>query len=164
MENSNHPPILERLFTESADDLKRYFARRHGVGAGVDDLVQETFLQMARGVAGGGQFHCARGYLFGIARRLSQAAWRGRAEHKVLPFDPAAAELAMPAEDERIGAAREAIASLDGIQREILDLRFSQGLAYAEIAEALGIPIGTVRSRLHHAIAEVRQRLEAETH
>ena len=49
------------------------------------------------------------------------------------------------------------------IQREILDLRFSQGLAYAEIAEALDIPIGTVRSRLHHAVAEVRRRIESET-
>jgi RNA polymerase sigma-70 factor (ECF subfamily) len=61
-----------------------------------------------------------------------------------------------------VEAARETISALEPVQREILDLRFAQGLSYAEIAEALGIPIGTVRSRLHHAVAEVRHRLESE--
>jgi RNA polymerase sigma-70 factor (ECF subfamily) len=164
LEKTDHPPILERLFAESAGDLTRYFSRRHGVGEWVDDLVQETFLQMARGLESGRQLQCARGYLFGIARRLSQAAWKARAEQKLLPFEVGTAEPAVPADDDRISAARETIATLDSVQREILDLRFSQGLAYAEIAEALGIPIGTVRSRLHHAIAEVRHRLETETH
>ena len=71
----NHQPNLERLFTESAGDLARYFSRRHGTGALANDLVQETFLQMARGLKNGRQFACARGYLFGIARNLSKAVW-----------------------------------------------------------------------------------------
>jgi RNA polymerase sigma-70 factor (ECF subfamily) len=61
-----------------------------------------------------------------------------------------------------VEAARETISTLEPVQREILDLRFAQSLSYAEIAEALGIPIGTVRSRLHHAVAEVRHRLQSE--
>lgn len=162
MEQTDHPSNLERLFIESAGDLTRYFSRRHGVGEWVQDLVQETFLQMARGLKGGRQLRCARGYLFGIARHLSQAAWTKRAENKIVPFDAGITEVAVPADDDRISAARETIAALEPIQREILDLRFSQGLSYAEIAEALGIPIGTVRSRLHHAVAEVRHRLESE--
>src|SRR5262245_30292615 len=72
---ANQSPNLEQLFTESAGDLERYFSRRHGVGEIVQDLVQETFLQMARGLRDGRKFKCARGYLFGIARHLSQAAW-----------------------------------------------------------------------------------------
>jgi RNA polymerase sigma-70 factor (ECF subfamily) len=160
VEQTDHPSNLERLFTESAGDLTRYFSRRHGVGEWVQDLVQETFLQMARGLKGGRQLQCARGYLFGIARHLSQAAWRKRAENKIVPLDASTTDVAVPADDDRISAARETIAALEPIQREILDLRFSQGLSYAEIAEALGIPIGTVRSRLHHAVAEVRHRLE----
>jgi RNA polymerase sigma-70 factor (ECF subfamily) len=158
------PPLLERLFAESAADLARYFARRHGGEDGVQDLVQETFLQMARGLRDGKSPKSARGYLFGIARHLSHAAWSRRATGKVLPFDPAMPEAAAPVDDDRISAARETIAALEPLQREILDLRFSQGLAYAEIAEALGIPIGTVRSRLHHAVAEVRRRIESESH
>ena len=50
MDTTNQPPLLERLFTESAGDLTRYFARRHGGAEGVQDLVQETFLEMARGL------------------------------------------------------------------------------------------------------------------
>lgn len=162
VESTEHPPSLERLFTESAGDLARYFSRRHGVGEMVQDLVQETFLQMARGLQGGKQLQCARGYLFGIARHLSQAAWTKNAENRLVPFDAVTHEAATPVDDDRVSAARETISALAPIQREILDLRFSQGLSYAEIAEALGIPIGTVRSRLHHAVAEVRQRLESD--
>jgi RNA polymerase sigma-70 factor (ECF subfamily) len=80
----------------------------------------------------------------------------------VVPFEPATNEVAAPVPDERAVAARETISSLSPLQREILDLRFSQGLSYAEIAEALGIPVGTVRSRLHNAVAEVRTRLESD--
>jgi len=158
----DHPTNLERLFTESAGDLARYFSRRHGVGELAQDLVQETFLQMARGLKEGRRFKCARGYLFGIARHLSQAAWTERARDVVVPFEPATDDMAAPIPDDRADAARETISSLSPLQREILDLRFSQGLAYGEIAEALGIPVGTVRSRLHNAVAEVRARLESD--
>ncbi len=157
------PPLLERLFLESAGDLTRYFTRRHGCAEGVQDLVQETFLQMARGLQDGRAPKCARGYLFGIARHLSHAAWSQHSTHKILPFDAATSDVAAPADDERVEAARETISALEPVQREILDLRFAQGLSYTEIAEALGIPVGTVRSRLHHAVAEVRLRLESET-
>lgn len=162
------PSLLERLFTESAEELTRYFTRRHGPEEGVSDLVQETFLQMARGMSDGKTPKCARGYLFGIARHLSHAAWKRRNdEHKVLPFDEAAVraaetEVSAPLADDRVEAACETISALDPVQREILDLRFAQGLSYAEIAEALAIPLGTVRSRLHHAVAEVRHRLDLE--
>lgn len=164
VEITNQSPILEQLFAESSDDLARYFSRRHGVEDVVRDLVQETFLQMARGLRDGRKFKCARGYLFGIARHLSQAAWTQRGKVVVVPFEPSARDVAAPVPDERVSAARETIAALSLIQREILDLRFSQGLSYAEIAEALEIPIGTVRSRLHHAVAEVRSRLESDGH
>ncbi|MBL9177047.1 MAG: sigma-70 family RNA polymerase sigma factor [Verrucomicrobiaceae bacterium] len=164
VDNQPAPSLLERIFTESAEELKRFFSRRHGGEEKARDLVQETFLQMARGLRDGKSPKCARGYLFGIARHLSHAVWRQRDEDKVLPFDPDAHEVPTPAEDERVEAARETISALEPVQREILDLRFAQGLSYAEIAEALSIPVGTVRSRLHHAVAEVRLRLESENH
>lgn len=162
VETTNQPPLLEQLFADCADDLARYFSRRHGVGEWVQDLVQETFLQMAQGLKDGRQTRCARGYLFGIARHLSQAAWKRNVRDKVLPFDAVDHDVAQPVTDERVASARETILALEPVQREILDLRFTQGLSYAEIAEALGIPVGTVRSRLHHAVAEVRHRLESE--
>lgn len=56
----------------------------------------------------------------------------------------------------------EVISGLPTLQREILDLRFQHDLSYAEIAEALGTPVGTVRSRLHNAMRILRARLALE--
>ena len=47
--------------------------------------------------------------------------------------------------------------------RDTLDLRLRAGLSYEEIAEALDIPIGTVRSRLHSALMRLRQSLASDT-
>ena len=156
-------PDLEQLFKEVADDVVRYFSRRHGDGSDTpQDLLQETFLEMARGVEKGAEIRSLRGYLFGIARRVSQAAWTRRAKERDLISSQPSETFASPDADHRIDAAFEVIASLPALQREILELRFTQQLSYSEIAEALCIPIGTVRSRLHHAIAAVRDRFAAE--
>lgn len=159
-----HPPDLDRLFRDSADDLARYFFRRHGSSEVAEDLVQEVFLQLARK-------DCrpegsARGYLFGIARHLSAAFWRRQYRRPgiiSLEDAPATGELAAPIADDRVQQAREILATMPARDREILDLRFAHGLSYAETAETLGIPVGTVRSRLHHAIGELRQRIASDS-
>lgn len=156
------PSDLERLFQDAADDLTRYFARRHGDGSEApQDLVQETFLEMARGLDRGGKPRSLRAYLFGIARHVSLAAWKRRDRERGHRSETRE-EMVTVTPDERVEAAREVIESLPPLQREILELRFTQQLSYVEIAEALGIPVGTVRSRLHHAIAMVRERVAAE--
>ena len=158
-----HAPDLDKLFRESADDLSRYFFRRHGSSEVAQDLVQEVFLQLARKdrrVEGS-----ARGYLFGIARHLSAAFWRRQyRQPETLCIDHAAeADAADKIPDDRLQQAREILATLPPRDREILDLRFAHGLSYAETAESLGIPVGTVRSRLHHAIGELRRRFHSDS-
>jgi RNA polymerase sigma-70 factor, ECF subfamily len=61
--------------------------------------------------------------------------------------------------EERERAVREAIDSLDEEQRIVVVMRDLNGLSYEEIAEALGWPIGTVRSRLHRARLLLQHRL-----
>ena len=155
-------PDLEQLFRDAAGDLSRYFSRRHGDAEVSRDLVQDTFVEMAKGLEKGARPESPRAYLFGIARYVSRAAWkRGYREREVLlpgAQTEAAAESPAP-EDARLDLAREVIGTLPVSHREVLDLRFTHQLSYAEIAETLGIPVGTVRSRLHHAIASVRSRL-----
>jgi RNA polymerase sigma-70 factor (ECF subfamily) len=160
-EAESQTPELEGVFRECAQDLRAYFARRHGSPEAADDLVQETFLQLARRLRGGEKVCSPRAYLFGIARYVSLAFFR---KHGALePLDETTLEEAVgPEPDAQLEAAREIIASLPSLQREILDLRFAHDLSYAEIALALCIPVGTVRSRLHNAVALVRQRLEAD--
>ena len=154
---------LDRLFRESAGDLERYFLRRHGTTEDARDLVQEVFLQLAKSPAR--PRGSIRGYVFGIARNLSAGRWR---KHFRLPrfesiddHPQAAADTGTPA-DERLEQAREIFSTLAPRDREILEFRLGLGLTYAETADALGIPIGTVRSRLHHAIAELRECLARE--
>ena len=49
------------------------------------------------------------------------------------------------------------LASLSTEQREVLQLRFVDGLSLAEIADAMEIPLGTVKSRLHNALTSLRK-------
>lgn len=152
---------LETAFRQCGGDLAAYFARRHGGASAADDLVQESFLQLARRLRAGQTLASPRAYLFGIARHLSFAFLRKQAKAPE-PLDEASDQAAAPEPNPRIEAARELIAALPPLQREILDLRFAHDLPYADIAIALGIPAGTVRSRIHNAVALLRQRLEAD--
>ena len=52
-----------------------------------------------------------------------------------------------------------AIAALPTAQREVLELKLQHELTYEEIASVLEIPIGTVRSRIHHAVLRLRETL-----
>ena len=54
---------------------------------------------------------------------------------------------------------REGIARLKPEFREALEMRLQHELTYEEIAEALDVPVGTVRSRLHHAVNQLRRQL-----
>lgn len=156
------PPAVdvEQLYRESREALTTYFLRRHSSRHAAEDLLHETFLQLIRRVD-----HChaassPRGYLFGIARHVSADAWR-----RARPMgeeDVSVESVAAPPPDPRLAAARDTIAALPPLQREILDMRFQHDLSYAEIAEALGIPVGTVRSRLHNALELLRERLEQD--
>ncbi len=60
---------------------------------------------------------------------------------------------------ERVGQIREAIAALGDEHRSVLVLREIEGCCYETIADILQIPVGTVRSRLHRARAELREQL-----
>ena len=64
-----------------------------------------------------------------------------------------------PRADPRLDEMRQAIAELPGQQRQALELRLREELSYEEIAAVLDIPLGTVRSRLHHAVRRLRQLL-----
>jgi RNA polymerase sigma-70 factor (ECF subfamily) len=59
-------------------------------------------------------------------------------------------------------ALRAALARLRPLHREVLVLNFMQELPYRDIADVLGVPVGTVMSRLHHAKRALRVELESE--
>ena len=151
---------VDSLYRETGPQLLAWLARRHGDGSAAEDLLQETFAAVMRRPEAALRSDSPRAYLFGIARHLSADAHR---RPKI--FEPMPAEVAAPAreEDPKLAAMREALARLEPPAREILELRLQAELSYEEIAAALEIPIGTVRSRLHHAVRRLREAMKKET-
>ena len=133
--------------------------------ADVEDVLQETFLAAWRGAGGYRPQGACGGWLWGIARRQAALLLRRRGPAAFGPADQAGAgrpaELAAdrgapdPAETAQIRADLEvAVAALgpDGSpEREVWRLMYEQDRPVAEVAELLGVPPGTVKSRAHRA-------------
>ncbi len=146
--------------------LRRYerplasFLHRQTGGRDVEDLYQETWLRVVRSA---GRFDAARRFstwLFQIAVNLCRD-WQRRPPPEVRPLEvePAAAEL------ERTDAALDAaylLARLSAAQREVVILRYYHDLSEDDVAVILDIPKGTVKSRLHQAIARLSGLVQAE--
>jgi RNA polymerase sigma-70 factor (ECF subfamily) len=161
-------PAFAELFDEHFDAIHGYLRGR--VGEAAEELAAETF---ARALAGYERFDPARGdarpWLFGIAtnvvhghrraerRRLrAYAREAGRAGPPPAPPDvPARLDAAAQAR-----VAGRAIARLPAGERDVLLLVAWADLTYEEVAGALGVPVGTVRSRLHRARLAVRAALQ----
>ena len=121
------------------------------------DVLQETFAYLARKFPGFELTAAMTTFLYPAVRNLSIAA-RRRRQRSIGEFT----ELQhIPAENSSLpDAHRDLTEALSGISenhREILLLRFVDELNQSEIADRLGLPLGTVKSRLHHAIRAVRQ-------
>lgn len=123
------------------------------------DVLQETFLYFTRKFPGFRLTSRLQTFLYPVVHNLSITALRKRSRFQSNPEDRARMEqMASPApgpgnED----ALRSAMASLSEEHRETLWLRFVDGFELREIAEAMDVPLGTVKSRLHHAIGSLRQ-------
>ena len=137
--------------------------------AAADDVVQDTFLAVLRQTARlDAPSTSAAGYLFGIARHvvLKRLAPRGIAldvDVDVTAVDslPGADEapLDVLTRAETIDTVREAIRALPAERREAIVLCELQEMSYAEAAAVVGCPVGTIRSRLHRAKAQLTERL-----
>jgi len=145
------------LYQHHGLEVLQYLARRTTMEA-AEDLLQETFLQAVRSAERLPGVTLPRAWLFGIARHVLARHYRRPVEFAPLVEIEAESE-SQTSEDQRLPAVREAISQLTPELRETLELRLNDELSYEEIAGALGLPIGTVRSRLHHAVRRLRAAL-----
>lgn len=123
------------------------------------DVLQETFLYFLKKFPGFVLTAQLKTFLYPVVKNLSIAARRKTQRHQSTETELAALELTPADEATSTSAADLAavLANLPAEQREVLLLRFVDGLSLADIAEALEIPLGTVKSRLHNALASLRQ-------
>ncbi|NJP89962.1 RNA polymerase sigma factor [Nonomuraea sp. FMUSA5-5] len=161
------PESFAALFDRHADEIHRYAARRLG-GELADDVTGEVFLAAFRGRARyDPTWPDARPWLYGIAtkvvaqhrraeRRRTAAMARVSAERPGT-FDERSADR-VTAEQLQPRLAR-ALTRLSAAERDLLLLLAWADLTYEEAALALGVPVGTVRSRLHRLRVKVRRAL-----
>lgn len=147
---------LEQLYRRTGPRILRFLMRNLSDAADADELLQETFVVAAREFETLASARSHEAWLIGIARNLLRSYRRRVLFRRMKPLgqEPAAREAGEI--DSRLQGMREAIDRLPEGQREVLQLRLVDDLSYAEIAEALDIPIGTVRSRIHSAVAALR--------
>lgn len=146
--------IIDRLYGQHASELFHYLARRCPDAATASDLLQETFLQVVRQSDQLAKVAMPRAWLFAIARNMLARHYRQQRDPQ--PVAQLWYESAPDAPDDRLPVMRKAIRNLPADLRDTLELRLEQELSYEEIAHVLEIPIGTVRSRLHNAVRQLR--------
>jgi len=159
---------FDAVFTAEFGPLYRYLRRRIGADA-AEDLASATF---AMAYASWERFDPARPvrpWLYGIAANLVRHHWRD--ERRMLrAYERTGVDLVFSSDDESINrvdaSARRrqlaaGLAELRAQEREILLLHAWVELSDGEIAAALSLPVGTVKSRLHRAGERLRNRLDA---
>jgi RNA polymerase sigma-70 factor (ECF subfamily) len=162
------PQAFAAIFDRHHQAIYRYLTRRLG-SSSAEDMTSEVF---ARAFDHRSRFdlerESARPWLFGIARNVLMNEHRRRVNDRASPVANMRQEVPDPADavawavDARrhvveSGLTRT-IADLHEDTREILYLFAFAELTYAEIAETLGVPLGTVRSRLARARAAIREQ------
>ena len=156
------------LFDRHAVAVHRYLARRVGTTV-ADDLLAQTFLvAYERRSSYDRSRPDARPWLFGIATNLLRRKQRDEVRQYQAwartGVDPVAADHAPRVADQvdaavAAGRLAGALAELPHADREVLQLVAWSQLTYPEVAAALDIPVGTVRSRLHRARTALRGAL-----
>ncbi len=181
--NRPHAPSDESLLAAVAagdrdqplrELYRRYGGRIYGLGRQLlsdpglaEELVQETFLRVWRNA---GRYDRDRGsaasFIFTIARRLAIDLWRRPSSRTTDPEAPDG-----PAADDQVDrlilklGVRDALDTLSDPHRQVLELSYREHLKQAEIAVRLGIPLGTVKTRSHHALRQLKTALqEREIH
>lgn len=131
--------------------------------AAADDLTQEVFLRAIPALARFRGDASARTWLLSIARRSCADAVRGRQRRRRIlgraELEAATAADEAPAPDERVGL-DDLVARLDPHRRTAFVLTQVVGLSYAEAAEVCGVPVGTIRSRVARARADLVDLLD----
>jgi RNA polymerase sigma-70 factor (ECF subfamily) len=170
--------VFSELVRRYERELFRYLARYLGDPTLAEDVFQNTFLQihLKRGLYEDGRPF--RPWLYAIATHQAVDALRKAGRHPTISLDqkvtPSQREsetgslldilvtegigpLAELQEQERQQWVRDSVARLPDVLRQTLILAYHQDLKYREIADILKIPVGTVKSRLHAALAKLQE-------
>ena len=161
------PMLVERY----RSNLHRYLQRFLGSAAAADDVFQETFLQIHLSAATFDVTRTLRPWLYTIASNKARDWYRhhkrratlsldkpmGHGENEFTLLDVVSSTSNQPGESlsvrEESARVKKVVDALPELHREILLMAYFQRFSYQHISEMLSIPLGTVKSRLHSAVA-----------
>ena len=169
------PDAISAIITQYQHRLFRYLVRLVGDPAAADDLFQNTWLTVIRKISRFDSRRSFEPWLFTVARNQAIDFLRRRGGERLdsssnadvsrpdalAPTRPDALDRLLDFERSAILGA--ALAELPAIHREVLTLRFEEGMKLDEISEVLGIPLPTVKSRLSRALEGLRAGVEARS-
>jgi len=164
---------LDELFRRHRDAAYRVAYRLLGNAEDALDCVQEAFIHVMRGIDAFRGQAAFRTWLYRVVTHAALDYRRYRAVRKTASLDteearePAAAPARQPTPDQEV-AARDLGAAIDKALENVSEknraalILYTEGLSYKEVAEALGISVGTVMSRIYNARARLRELLASE--
>lgn len=161
---------LDRLIARWQPRLLRHAWRVLGDAERARDALQEAWIEILRGL---GRMNDVAAFPAWAYRIVSRRCYRTLASTSREPFESVEAGLSQePKTPEResgefsydLGLVVSALTALPAPQRAAIALFYLEGLTVAEIAVALDVPPGTVKTRLMHARTKLRVQLEGESH
>jgi RNA polymerase sigma-70 factor (ECF subfamily) len=147
-------PLAQAAFIRATQPEVWRFVAAMVDTASADDLTQETYLRAFRALPSFEGRSTARTWLYGIARRVCADHVRGLVRRRRLDASAAPEHIDFTDPASTVGAA-DLLARLGHDRREAFVATALLGLSYAEAAVALGVPIGTIRSRVARARADL---------
>ena len=162
---------FDLLVTRWEDKIRGACYRLLGSEEEARDAAQEAFLKAYRGLPGFKREARFSSWLYQIAVNLCRDRLRRRKGRSLVSLDaleevgPVIAGRGPGAHDlveqlDLCRAVRRAVGALSEEQREVLILKEYQGLTFLEIAQALDLPVSTVKTRLYRGLGQLRLRLE----
>ncbi len=165
---------FELLVRRYSEELFRFAYRLLGSPAAAEDIVQETFLQVHLSMERFDVSRRFRPWVFTIAANKARDYLRSQKRRPEVPLDAVAdgssdggpsfreflsGRSVGPAvaleREERSSRVRQLVEQLPLYLKEVLVLGYYHGFAYKQMADVLDVPIGTIKSRLHSAVAKM---------
>ena len=154
---------LRELIARYSPGLRLFLSKLSGRNSAADDLLQDTWFDAYRKINDLQNPGAFAAWLYRIARDKAYRELRRR-QVRIIPIDEnLVEELAAEEESFSPDEADDVRAAMDDLpieQREVLMLRFIEDMSYDAIAEVIGCPLGTVRSRIHYAKLALRAKLK----
>jgi RNA polymerase sigma-70 factor (ECF subfamily) len=150
------------FWTQTAGKVRAYMYCASESWADADDMTQDCYLRALRGWRQFDGRASRQAWLFAIARRTRADWFRQKKRESVAATSENLQRLSQVRERPDAGKIEKvwgAVRNLKAEHSQVIHMRFAAGLSYAEIAQAIGVPIGTVRSRLHRGLKDIREKI-----